>query len=216
MFGGLEERDLRLVAQRASERRYGRGQILFSEGEEAKGMFVVAQGAVQALREGPDGREQVIHVERAGSTFAEVPMFDNGSYPSTVQAIEDSVVLFLAKEDVRRLCLAYPEIALGALRLLATRLRKTAMLVESLSLRDVDRRLAALLLAEADAVGTRHGDEMSLELHLTQQQIAARIGSVREVVSRAMARLQDSGLVRLDGKHLSIPHREALAQYVAE
>ena len=215
MFGGLAEQDLHSIARRASEHHYRRGEILFSAGQPAHGMFVILEGAVQAQRESSEGREQVIHIERAGSTIAEVPMFDEGDYPSTVLALEDTTALFLARQDVRRLCLAHPEIALGALKLLASRLRQTAALIESLSLRDVDRRLASLLLLEAQAMGQRNGDELTLELRLTHQQMASRIGSVREVVSRAMARLQESGLVRVDGKRVIVPREKALVEFAS-
>ncbi|MGA2181986.1 MAG: Crp/Fnr family transcriptional regulator [Bryobacteraceae bacterium] len=215
MFGGLAEQDLQSVAQRASEHRYIAGRFCSPPARQPRGMFVILEGAVQALRESSDGREKVIHIEPAGSTIAEVPVFDEGDYPSTVRALEDTTALFLARQDVRRLCLAHPEIAPGALKLLASRLRQAAALIESLSLRDVDRRLASLLLVEAQAMGQRNGDELTLELRLTHQQMASRIGSVREVVSRAMARLQESGLVRVDGKRVIVPREKALVEFAS-
>lgn len=149
LFGELNESELSALAWRATERRLNRGEILFIAGDEAAGLFVIVEGALRAYREGVDGREQIIHVERAGATIAELPVFDDKPYPSTVAAEEDSIVLFLSKNDVKSLCLTHPEIALTALKLLAGRLRKCAELVEALSLREVDQRLARWLLAEA-------------------------------------------------------------------
>ena len=114
---------------------------------------MAVSGALRAFRENEEGREQTIHVERAGATFAEVPVFDDGPYPSTVMAEEDSVVLFLAKDDVRRFLLHNPEAALAALGVLAGRLRKVASLLEQLSLQDVTQRLAAMLVEEAASCG---------------------------------------------------------------
>src|SRR3954452_23931451 len=151
LFGELDEATLAKLAARAVERRYERDEILFIAGEEARGLYVIVEGAVRAFRESLDGREQVIHVERAGATIAEVPMFDDGTYPSTVAAEEDSLILFIDKRDVRKLCLSHSNIALATLKLLATRLRRCAELVESLSLHEVDERLARLLLDEARA-----------------------------------------------------------------
>src|SRR5438128_3402439 len=151
MFGELNDMDLRALADRASERRLGRGEILFFEGDEGGGLYVIVEGSVRAFRESLEGREQVIHVETAGATIAEVPVFDDGLYPSTVAGEEDSLLLFINKRDVRRLCLDHPQIALAALNVLATRVRRTAALVEQLSLFEVDQRLARLLLAEARA-----------------------------------------------------------------
>ncbi len=211
LFGELNERELAALAERAIERRLERDEILFVAGDEAAGLFVIVEGSLRAFREGVDGREQVIHVERAGATIAELPVFDDKPYPSTVAAEEDSTVLFLAKREVKSLCLAHPEIALAALKLLAGRLRKCAELVEALSLHEVDHRLARWILAEARARGKRTGDGLELTLVLTNQQIAARIGSVREVVSRALARLQQNGLIRVDGRRILIGDEVALA-----
>jgi CRP/FNR family transcriptional regulator len=213
LFGELADDDLRLLAERAVERRLARGEVLFIAGEEAAGLFVVVSGALRAFREGVDGREQVIHVERAGATIAELPVFDDKPYPSTVAAEEETVTLFLDKRDVKALCLKQPQIALAALKLLAGRLRKCAELVEALSLHEVDQRLARWLLAEARARGWRSEAGLAVKLTLTNQQIAARIGSVREVVSRALARLQDNGLIAVDGRSVTIPDEEALAVY---
>jgi len=217
LFGGLSESALNALAERAVERRLARDEVLFMAGDEARGLYVVAEGAMRAYRVGLDGREQVIHVERAGATLAEVPVFDEGAYPSTVAAEEDSTVLFIDKRDVRRLCLEHPQIALAALKLLAGRVRKCAELVESLSLREVGQRLARFLLAEARLRGKRRkGPGLEVTLALTNQQIAARIGSVREVTSRALARLQHDGLIAVEGRRITIPDEEALAAYAGE
>ncbi len=216
LFGVLGEADLLALAACAVERRLARDEVLFVAGDEAAGLYVVVAGALRAYREGLDGREQVIHVERAGATIAELPVFDDKPYPSTVAAEEETTVLFFAKGDVRALCLAHPEIALAALRLLAGRLRKCADLVEALSLREVDQRLARWLLGEARLRGRRAGGGIELTLVLTNQQIAARIGSVREVVSRALSRLQQNGLISIDGRRITLPDEQALAVFAGD
>ena len=216
LFGELDDATLGALAARAVERRYGRDEVLFVAGEEARGLYVIVEGAVRAYRAGSDGREQVIHVERAGATVAEVPVFDDGAFPSNVAAEEPTVVLFIDKRDVRRLCLEHPQIGLAALKVLAGRLRRCAELVETLSLREVGQRLARFLLAEARAKGTRDGAGLHLTLAHTNQQIAARVGSVREVVSRALARLQHDGLVIYEGRDLTIPDEKRLAAFAGE
>ena len=118
-------------------------------------------------------------------TFAEVPVFDNGPYPSTVMAEEESVVLFLAKEDVRRFLLQNPEAALAAVGVLAGRLRKITSLLEQLSLQEVTQRLASMLVEEAASRGNIK-DGTSFSLPDSHQRIAARLGSVREVITRGI------------------------------
>ena len=216
MFGALDEKELRALADRAVEQKLAGGEVLFVAGEEARGLYVIAEGAVRAYRESLDGREQVIHVERAGATIAEVPMFDDGAYPSTVAAEEDSVILFIDKRDVRSLCLSHPNIALAALKLMAVRLRRCAELVEALSLHEVDQRLARLLLGEARSCGRRKDEGTVFELALTNQQIAARIGTVREVVSRALSRLQQNELILVSGRVITIFDEETLRAFAGE
>ena len=216
LFKELDEGALRALAARAVERQFQKDELLFVAGEEARGLYVIVEGAVRAFRVSPDGREQVIHVERAGATVAEVPVFDDGAFPSTVAAETDSILLFIDKRDVRKLCLEHPQISLAALKVLAGRLRRCAELVETLSLREVGQRLARLLLAEVRARGKSTNEGLAVTLSLTNQQIAARVGSVREVVSRALTRLQQDKLIVLNGRRLSIPDEAALAAYAGE
>jgi len=216
LFGSLADEELRALAALAVERRLVREEVLFIAGEEARGLYVVVSGTVRAVRAGADGREQVIHTEGPGATLAEVPVFDDGTYPATAVADEDSVVLFLAKADVRAVCLEHPTITLAALRMLAGRLRRHAELVEALSLREVGQRLAHLLLTEAEGRGKRSHDGISFDLVLTNGQIAARVGSVREVVSRALARLQQDELILIENRRVTIPDESLLAAYSGE
>ena len=214
LFRDLDEDVLRVLARRASEKELHRNEILFLAGEEAAGLYVIATGAVRAFRTGADGREQIIHVERAVATIAELPVFDDGNYPSTVAAEEDQTkVYFLDKQTVRAVCVEHPQLALAATRLFAARLRRCAELVESLSLREVGQRLAHLLLAEAATKGVKTADGVRFKQKLTHNQLAARIGTVREVVTRVLYRLQNQGLLVVNGKEILIPNSATLAGY---
>lgn len=214
LFRDLDEDVLRILARRAVGKTLNRNEILFIAGEEAAGLFVIATGAVRAFRTGTDGREQIIHVERAVATIAELPVFDDGKYPSTAAAEEDSTkVYFLEKAAVRAVCFEHPEVALAAAKLFAARLRHCAGLVESLSLHEVGQRLARLFLAEAEAKGKRADAGIRIKQNLTHNQLAARVGTVREVVSRLLYRLQTQGLIQVNGKEIFIPDLAALAGY---
>lgn len=216
LFGNLEDAPLEALASRAVERRLARGELLFSAGEEARGLYVVVSGSLKAYRMSIDGREQIIHVEREGATIAEVPAFDDGPTPANVSAETDSVVLFIDKRDVRRLCLDHPGIAIAALKVLASRLRRCSDLVATLSLQDVSQRLARFLLSEATARGVRSGARISFYLPLTKEQIAMRIGSVREVVSRAFSKLQNEGLMAVDGHKVTILDETQMKDYAGQ
>ncbi len=196
------------LAHRAEFRLLGKGELLFLAGEPARGLFVIVSGSIRAFRVNAKGREQTIHVESAGATLAEVPVFDDGNYPATAVAEEPSEILFLSSADVKRFLAANPDAALNALRLMAGRLRKHAELVDSLALKDVGQRLARLLLTEARLRGTR-------ELDFSNQQLAARVGSVREVVSRTLARLAQNGMIDVDtrARGITVLDAEALERF---
>jgi len=213
LFKELDDDALGLLAERAILRRYRKDEVLFIAGQEAHGLFIIVNGSVRAFRESVDGREQIIHVERAGATVGEVPVFDDGPYPSTVAAEEDTDTLFLGRREVQQLCLQHPEIPLAALRVLASRLRRCAELVEMLSLKEVGQRVARLIVSEARRHGQLTDDGLCITLPQTNQQIAARVGSVREVVSRALSRLQSDGLIVLQDRKLKIPDLHALSSF---
>jgi CRP/FNR family transcriptional regulator len=214
LFGELTAAESQALAETALEQKLRKGEILFLAGEPAKGMYVIAAGAVRAYRVGADGREQVIHIEREGAIVGELPVFDGGAYPSNVAGEEDTVLLYIGTREVQRILTDHPQIAVAALRSMARRLRKCASLVETLSLHDVDRRLARLLLEEARLRGEPGGIATEFDFAMTHQQIATRIGTVREVVSRAFGRLQQAGLVQTHGKKLVIMDEKALTSYV--
>jgi CRP-like cAMP-binding protein len=214
LFRDLDDDVLELLAKRATERTLSRGELLFLGGEPASGLYVIAEGSVRAFRSGIDGREQVIHVERAVTTVAELPVFDNGAYPSSVAAEEPTRVFFIQKEDIRQACLKHPQLALAATKLLAGRLRRCAELVESLSLREVGQRVGKLLLVEAGTKGVKVEDGIAFKQSLTHNELAARIGTVREVVTRALTRLQDQGMIKVEGKTVIVRDQDALRAYV--
>ncbi len=209
LFSGCPQAALESLARAAQFRLLERGQILFLAGEPAGGLFVIVSGSIRAFRVNAKGREQTIHVESAGATLAEVPVFDDGDYPATAVAEESSQVLFLSKADVQRFLVANPAVALNALRVMAGRLRRHAELVDSLALKDVGQRLAQLLIEEARAQATR-------ELDFSNQQLAARVGSVREVVSRTLARLAQNGLIETRPRGITILDEDALERFAEE
>ncbi len=202
------------LSSRVIEKRLDRNEILFIAGETAGGLYVIADGSVRAFRAATDGREQIIHVEKAVTTIAEVPVFDGGPFPSTVAAEEPTTVYFIAREDIRTVSSAHPELALAAARLLAARLRKCAELVETLSLREVGQRVGMLFLQEAKVRGTNRDGGAMFSQRLTHNQLAARIGTVREVVTRSIHRLEEAGLIETSGKTIVIPDLAALSRYV--
>jgi CRP-like cAMP-binding protein len=204
LFGAVNEAALFELAASARERHLVRGEILFSAGDKANGLFVVVSGLLRAFRQTREGREQTIHVEGPGATLAEVPVFDHGPYPSTVQAEEDSVVLFVPQQSVHLFLTKNPEAALVALAVLARRLRSVSGLVEQLALKDVAQRLAAMLAQEAVSQAGELKDGVSFSLTSPHQSIAARLGSVREVITRQLHKLIVDAVISVHGHRITV------------
>lgn len=195
LFGDLDAGALSELAEMCRLRELTRGEMLFLAGEEAAGLFVIVTGEIRAYRMNSQGREQTLHVERAGATLAEVPVFDDGPYPATAVAETPATLLFIPKANFRRFVLRYPQTALTALQLMAQRLRGHAELVDALALQHVGQRVARLLVAEGRDRGLRTDAGLEVEIAFSNEELAKRIGSVREVVSRMLSRMEGDGLI---------------------
>jgi CRP-like cAMP-binding protein len=213
LFGCLAAEELADIAQRAAELHFKKGEMLFLSGEQAKGLFVVANGQIRVFQQNAEGREQVMHIDTAGSVVAEVAVFDGGPYPASAISEVDLDVLFIDKRDVHDFCRKYPTLALQALKLMAQRVRKHAQLVESLCFHEVGQRLAFFLLTTAQYAGSPMRDRVEFHLPLSHHEIAIRIGSVRDVVARAFVRLKHDGLITAEGHEVTIPDVRALKRY---
>ncbi len=210
LFQDLPAEALAELAAHGRESKLRQGQILFTANDPADGLYLVLSGSVRAFRENIEGREQTIHVERAGGLLAEVAVFDGGPYPSSTMAEEDSEVLFLAKGDVHNFLLKHPETALAALALLAKKLRNVASLAEHLALKDVAQRLSTLILDEAQRNTPRLQDGVSFSLTLSHMQLASRLGTVREVVTRSLQKLVQQEVLAIHGRRIVILNVKAL------
>ena len=198
-FRALPRAELRQLAARAVVRDARRGERIFEEGAPADGLFVVMEGRVRLTRLSRGGREQVLHSEGPGATLGEVPLLDGGGYVATAVASEPTRLVYVPRAAVVDACRRHPDVALGIIRVLARRVRSFAGLVEQLSLKDLTARTAGLLLAESRAAGAA-----TFELGATRDELAARLGTVRELVSRSLARLRKAGLIRVAGRRVTI------------
>jgi CRP/FNR family transcriptional regulator, cyclic AMP receptor protein len=210
LFAGLSETELAFLAQRAVARKFSAGEIVFSEDEPCSGMYVVESGQVRIFKTSPGGREQVLSIDGPGGSVAELPVFDGGNYPASVSVIEDSTLLFIAKQDFHALCLAHPQVALKVLRVIGARLRKLVGIIEELSFTTVRHRLGAFLVRLARREGTRVKGGIEITLPASNQELAAQIGTVRELVSRNLSRLQSEKFIQMDGRRILIADVKAL------
>ena len=215
IFSGLAENELNFLSQRSVMRQYAGGEQIFGEGEPCQGLYVVETGRVKIYKTSAGGREQVLSIDGPGSSVAELPVFDGGNYPASASAVTDSAMVFVSRQDFQSLCLEYPAVALKVLRVVGGRLRRLVGIIEELSFTTVKHRLAALLLNMAKESGQKAGKGVEFTLPATNQDLAAMIGTVRELVSRNLSRLQAEGIVSIDGRTVTIPDIKRLEEELA-
>ncbi|MGA7616871.1 MAG: Crp/Fnr family transcriptional regulator [Thermoanaerobaculia bacterium] len=216
LFAAVSDDDRKLLASRCVVKHYDDGELLFSEGERCEGLFIIVGGSVRLFKTAASGREQVLTIEMAGNTLAELPVFDGGPYPASATAVGRSTLLFISKDDFRALCMEKPELALGALKGVGRRLRHLVGLIEELSFTTVRHRLGALLLREARTNGVKTERGLEFTLAFSNQELASQIGTVRELVSRNLSRLQLEKIILTEGKTIIVPDMRKLEEEVEE
>lgn len=204
LFASLTETEMRALRPRVNARHFDRGELLFNEGDPCTGLFLVASGKIRIFKMSASGREQVLAIEGPGSSFAELPVFDGGNYPASASALEESDVLFISRRDFQNFCREHPDVALKVIAMVGSRLRRLVGIIEDLSFTTVRQRLIALILRLAQASGTTSKDGVRVELTMSHQDLAAELGTVRELVSRNLSRLQAESFLEVEGRKIVI------------
>ncbi len=204
LFATLPGEDLLLLSSLAVSRKFGKRETVFREGDRGDGFFVVASGKVKVFKLSDEGKEQVLHVLEPGQSFAEAVIFEGGAYPAHAETLSEAELLFLPKRPFLELLEKRPKVAIRMLGSLSRWLKRMTDLVESLSLRDVETRLVFYLAEELKARGVAPRDGVVLELPVSKNVLASRLGTVPETFSRALKRLQDDGLIAVRGKQIRI------------
>jgi len=211
-FRSVPAAELARLARRCRPRALKRGEHAFEAGDACQGLLVVAEGAVELRQVSPRGREQVLHAEGAGATLGEAPLFDGEGYIASAVAVKASRLLLVPREVVLDLCRRHPSVALSMLESMARRVRRFAGLVEDLAFRQVTERLARHIETTAAALGRPLSPGTVVDLALTQEQLAGRLGTVRELVSRGLAQLERAGTIKRSRARIVIRDPGRLAE----
>lgn len=204
-FEGLDESLLKQVAEHMQLREYERGEALFWEGDPCSGLHIIEQGFVKLYRLSPQGRQYIVRVLQEGDTCNEVPTFDGGVNPVNVEALEPTRVWVIQPDILRELLNAHPDFAQKVIDNLARNLRGLVRMVSEMAFYQVTHRLARLISEQSP-------DELS-GTPWTQEQLAARLGTVREVVARSLKELERSGAIHMDKRRIAISNPDVLAQW---
>ena len=186
-----------------------KGDYLFHEGDPARGFYVVQRGAVNVHRVGAAGKEQIIHVFRAGDSFAEVALATERGYPADARALEPTQVLLVQKAGILALLKRQPELALRMLGSMSSHLRVLVAQLEDLSLKDVETRLANWLMKRCP--NPRGNQPVRIELRMTKRVLAAELGTVSETFSRTLAKFRKQSLIKVSGKTITVLSPQRMA-----
>lgn len=203
-FTNLDDAALDLVARSAIRRVYDEGRVVLLEGEPCAGLYIVESGWLKAIKIGLDGREQVLQMLKPGDAFNLISIFTDAPNQATVAALEASQVWVIPRSFLLSLLNDQPSFAQQVVKDLAGRVMHLIRLVEDLSLRSVEARLARLLLEQAD------GDLISRQRWATQAAMAARLGTVPDVVNRALRKLAEDGIIAVERHQIKILNQEKL------
>lgn len=207
-FAALDAEGLEFVRGLVREKAFDRGEMVIFEGDPGEALYFIAKGRIKVFKTSSEGKEQILRFMRAGESFNEVPVFDGGLNPASVETLEPTTLYVLRKVDMATILRDYPVVAMTVIRILAGRLRQLVELVEDLSFRHVSSRVAKILLQHAAEAGSPGGPGS----RLTQQQMAAMAGTAREMVGRALKALEQQGAIRLERGRIVIVDREALEE----
>jgi CRP/FNR family transcriptional regulator len=204
-FSHLSPDELTSVQRFVFEKTVERGGIILFEGEPAEVLYFVISGVVKIYKTSTDGKEQILHLIRPGESFNDVPVFNGGANLATAEAMGPVVLYGIKKTALATILKDCPQVSLNILRVLSEKMTRLVMLVEDLSFRHVTGRVARILLEYIGDGGAQHP-------RLTQQEMAAMAGTVREVIGRALKSLEKDGSVRIERHRIIITDKKSLQE----
>lgn len=206
LFEGLSGEEVETISKLIFEKKYGKGETIFFEGDEADGFYIVSSGQIKVFKMNPMGKEHILHIFGPGEPVGEVPVFSKQPFPANAEALVKSSTLFFPRKDFVALIENNPSIALNMLAVLSRRLRQFAAQIENLSLKEVPARLAGYLLY----IAKEQKNEGVVQLPVSKGQLASLLGTIPETLSRIFARMSDEGLIQVEGRSITILDRQGL------
>ncbi len=212
LFAGLKEEDLKRIRAVASLKQIGKREVLFGEGEEARGFYVILSGKVKLYKISPDGKEQILHIVSAPDAFAEAALFLEGSYPAFAEGLADSQLLFFPKRDFIQLVERNPQLSINMIVSLSHFLRRFASLIEELSLKEVSSRVAKYLIDLSLKSAKEGKNPKEVDLDLSKNQLASKLGTISETLSRTLTKMKAKGIIDVKRNKILILNQQALRE----
>jgi CRP-like cAMP-binding protein len=208
LFGELPEEHITEIEKIAVDKHFDKGDVIFYDGDEGNGFYLVATGSVSVYKLSSEGKEQILHIVKEGDTIGAVPVFSGKSFPANARAISKSHLLFFDRKKFIQLITNKPSLTMNILALLSMRLREFTIQVENLSLKEIPGRLAAYLLY----LSQEQGDKDLIKLNISKIQLANLLGTGPESLSRALGNMKSRKLVEEEGANIRLINRGLLEE----
>ena len=206
LFKGLPKNQLEKIGKIAVKKNFEKGELIFSEDDQGDGFYIVARGRVKIYKISLDGKEQILHIFDQGEPFGEVPVFSGSLFPANAQAISKCSLIFFPRNAFIQLISENIPIVMNMLGVLSMRLRQFTIQIENLSLKDVPGRLAGYLLLLAE----EQQSEDIIQLNMSKGQLASLLGTIPETLSRIFSKMNDIGLIEVEGRSIKILDTDGL------
>lgn len=210
LLAGLKDDDLRKIRAIGISKKVVKKEIIFSDGEEARGFYIILAGKIKLYKISPEGKEQILHIVSAPDAFAEAALFLEGTYPAFAEALEDSHLFFIPGREFVGLIEKNPKLSINMIVSLSQFLKKFTALIEELSLKEVSSRVAKYLL-DLSLKAEREGrNPIEVELDLSKSQLASKLGTISETFSRTLGKLKTKRIIEVKKRRVKILDRRAL------
>lgn len=213
IFSELKEEFLEKIHNISSPRRYGKGRIIIMEGEPGEAFFYVKSGLIKISKLSSDGREHILHILNEGHIFAEVTLFSKTVYPATAEVLEEAEIGMIKNEELEKVLMQNPELALQLIKYLNKRLVEAHMKIRNLALYDTYGRTAQALLKLAEDYGKKSSKGIELDLNISRQELANIVGTTRETVIRALTTFKKEHSIDIDKNTITITDLEKVKEW---
>jgi len=207
IFSILQEQQLKEITDKIARKKYKKGQIIFFEGDISDKLYVINKGKIKVFKYTKEGKEQILYILSEGDFVGDLSLLKKDEHKFNAEALEDVNMCELTKDDFDGIIKHNPEIALKILQVVYDRILKLENLIQSLSTKDIEARIAGLLLSFIKDFGQPNGDTIELELPLSREDMANYIGVTRETISRKLSSMQDEGIIELLGNKKIVIHK---------
>ena len=199
LFATLNREAMHALTSQMMHKTFKKGETIVHEGDRPLGFTVIREGSAKAYRTTFDGREQILYIFPENDYFGARFLFTEEKVPYSVEALEDTKVCILSKEQFSSLLLEHSSVALQIIEAMANRMSRLELVLQGMGGRNAELRIASLLLELKDTYGKKNGEYLEITLPLSREGLANYLGMARETLSRKLAQLEEDGIIESVG-----------------